>query len=62
MYHEVEMFLRELSNLGVMMSACAGNMRVYEIEDKIDKQLIVADDAATVVAEHVSKGLELVTF
>ena len=61
-YKTVESFLKELKEQGVLPRVCHGNLKVYGLEDKFDKQLVVTDDAATVVAEYVSKGFTVATF
>ena len=61
-YSVVESFLKELREKGVVIRACHGNLRVYGLEDRFDKNLVVADDAATVVAEYISKGFAVATF
>ena len=61
-YGTVERFLRELREHGVIVRACHGNLRVYGLEDKFDKSLVMADDAATVVAEHLARGFTIATF
>lgn len=61
-YAIVERFLRELNELGVIPRVCHGNLKVYGLEDKFDKQLVVTDDAATVVAEHINRGFTVITF
>jgi len=61
-YTMVEQFLKSLKDLGILASACAGNLRVYGIEEKLNKNLVIADDAAAVFAEAVAEGLTIATF
>lgn len=61
-YGVVKRFLKELKEYGVLPRVCHGNLKVYGLENRFDKQLVVADDAATVVAEHISRGFTIATF
>jgi hypothetical protein len=61
-YGLVEEFLKALKQHGVRVSACAGNLRAYGLEGKIDKNLVIADDTAAVIAEAVTEGLTIATF
>ncbi|MEM4417848.1 MAG: DsrE family protein [Nitrososphaerota archaeon] len=61
-YGLVEEFLQAYKQYGVRASACAGNLRVYGLEEKIDKNLVIADDTAAVLAEAVAEGLTIATF
>ncbi|MDJ0269990.1 MAG: DsrE family protein [Aigarchaeota archaeon] len=61
-YSNVEHFLKEYQQLGITILACAGNIRAYGLEEKIDRTLVIEDDAATVVAENVSKNYNVISF
>ncbi|MEM1946883.1 MAG: DsrE family protein [Candidatus Caldarchaeum sp.] len=61
-YKLVSDYLTALRESGVHVAACAGNLKAYGLEEKFDKKLVVADDAAAVVAEAASRGFITATF
>jgi hypothetical protein len=61
-YSLVENYLKALNELEVYVAVCAGNARAYNLDEKIDKQLVVMDDSTAVLAEAVAKGYVIVTF
>ncbi len=61
-YPMVESFLKSLRELNIPTSACAGNLRVYGIDEKLDKNLVIADDAAAVFAEAIAEAFTIASF
>ena len=61
-YSLIENFLRALNQLKVYVAVCAGNAKVYNLEEKIDRQLVIMDDSMAVFAEAVEKGYSVATF
>jgi hypothetical protein len=61
-YSLIENYLKALNELKVYVAVCAGNARAYNLDEKIDKQLVVMDDSTAVLAEAVAKGYVIVTF
>jgi len=61
-YPLVEHYLKALSELKVYVAVCAGNAKVYNLEEKIDRQLVIMDDSTAVLAEAVAQGYVIVTF
>lgn len=61
-YPTMEEWLKTLRAVGVPVAACAGNIRAYGLEEKIDKNLVTADDTAAAFAEAVEQGLTIATF
>lgn len=61
-YKLVSDYLMDLKESGVYIAACAGNLRAYGLEEKLDRQLVMADDSTAVVAEAVANGFVTATF
>jgi len=60
-YDLVKNFLAEIVG-HAYIAACAGNLRAFNLESKVDKNLVVFDDSTAVVAEAVSEGFTVITF
>ncbi|BAJ51212.1 hypothetical protein CSUB_C1361 [Candidatus Caldarchaeum subterraneum] len=61
-YDIVKHYATELNQAGARCTVCAGNLRVYKLEEKIDKNLFIADDSTAVVAEAALNGFTILTF
>ncbi len=61
-YKLVNDYLTELNDLHVYVAVCTGNLKAYNLEEKINKHLVVTDDATAVVSEAASKGYTILTF
>ncbi|MEM2236961.1 MAG: DsrE family protein [Candidatus Caldarchaeum sp.] len=55
-------YLTALKEKGVYVAVCSGNLRAYGLDEKVDKQLVIADDSTAVVAEAASTGFIVITF
>ena len=61
-YPFVEKYLKEFSELRIRVYACQGNIKAYGLERNVDKNLVIMDDAATVIAEHVKNNFIVASF
>ncbi len=61
-YKLVDDYLAELNDLHVYVAVCAGNLKAYNLEEKINKRLVIEDDATAVISEAASKGYTILTF
>ena len=55
-YPFIEKYLREFQELQVNVYACQGNIKAYGLEDRVDRNLVIMDDAATVISEHIKNN------
>ncbi|MEM1943470.1 MAG: DsrE family protein [Candidatus Caldarchaeum sp.] len=61
-YKMVKDYLTALNEAGAYVAACAGNLKAYNLHERIDRNLVVADDSTAVVAEAAGKGYHVVSF
>jgi len=61
-YSEMEPLLRELGPLNVGMSACVSNVHKYGLDERLDRKLVVAEEAAFLISDHVKKGYQTISF
>jgi len=61
-YKMVKDYLTALNEARAYVAACAGNLKAYNLDDKIDRNLVIADDSTTVVVEAAEKGYYVVSF
>ncbi len=61
-YSQLETNLKELSQLKVGLSACVSNIRKYGLDEKMDRNLVMAEEAAFLIADRVKKGYQTISF
>lgn len=61
-YPRLESSLKELSQLKVNVSACVSNVSKYGLNEKLDRNLVVAEEAAFLISDHVKKGYQTISF
>ncbi len=61
-YSELEEILGELGRLKVGVSACVSNVHKYGLDEKLDRKLVVAEEAALLISDHVKKGYQTISF
>ncbi|MEM2872294.1 MAG: DsrE family protein [Candidatus Caldarchaeum sp.] len=61
-YKMVKDYLTALNEAGAYVAACAGNLKAYNLYEKIDRNLVIADDSTSVVAEAAGKGYSVISF
>jgi len=61
-YAELRPALRELTELGVQVSACVSNVAKYGLGETLDRELVVAEEAAALITDHVKRGYQLLSF
>lgn len=61
-YSEVESTLNELKRLKVGVSACVSNLKKYRLGDKLDRNLVIAEEAAFLISDHVKNEYQLISF
>lgn len=61
-YDIVRKYAGEMKEQGVRLLVCAGNLRAYNLYEKFDRSLFVADDSTAAVVEAVKEGLTVLTF
>ncbi len=61
-YPQLESSLKELSQLKVGVSACVSNIKKYGLDGRLDRNLVVAEEAAFLISDHVKKGYQTISF
>lgn len=61
-YRELEASLKEFGQLKVGVAACVSNIGKYGLTEKLDRTLVVAEEAAFLISDHVKKGYQTVSF
>jgi len=61
-YSDMEAFLGDLGRLNVGVSACVSNVHKYGLDERLDRKLVVAEEAAFLISDHVKKGYQTISF
>ncbi len=46
----------------VGVSACVSNIKKYGLDEKLDRELVVAEEAAFLISDHVKRGYQTISF
>lgn len=61
-YNLVKHYAEEMKQFGVKLLVCAGNLRAYNIYDKLNKNLFIADDSTAVIVEAIMQKFAIISF
>ncbi|MEM4573583.1 MAG: DsrE family protein [Candidatus Caldarchaeum sp.] len=61
-YDLVRKYAAEMKEQGVKLLVCTGNLKAYNLYEKFDKSLFIADDSTATVVEAMTQGLAVLTF
>ena len=61
-YSDTKAFLGALGRLNVGVSACVSNVHKYGLDERLDRKLVVAEEAAFLISDHVKKGYQTISF
>ena len=54
--------LTEFRNLKGEVSVCISNVHKYGLDEKLEKELVVAEEAAYLIADSVKNGCQVISF
>ena len=61
-YSAIRTLLTEFHSLKGGISACISNVRKYGLIEKLEKELVVAEEAAFLISDSVKNGYEVISF
>jgi len=61
-YSDMEALLVDLGRLNVGVSACVSNVHKYGLDERLDRKLVIAEEAAFLISDHVKKGYQTISF
>ncbi len=61
-YARVEPLLKELGGLEVGVSACISNVGKYGLGEKLNRELVLAEEAAFLVSDAIKNGYQVISF
>ncbi len=61
-YSGLEALLGDLGRLNVGVSACVSNVHKYGLDERLDRKLVVAEEAASLISDHVKNGYQTISF
>ena len=61
-YSAIREILAEFRNLNGEVSACISNVHKYGLDEKLEKELVVAEEAAYLITDSVKIGYQVITF
>jgi hypothetical protein len=61
-YSDMQALLVDLGRLNVGVSACISNVHKYGLDERLDRKLVIADEAAFLISDHVKKGYQTISF
>lgn len=61
-YPRVELLLKELGGLEVGVSACISNVGKYGLGEKLNRELVLAEEAAFLISDAIKNGYQVISF
>ena len=61
-YQGIRTMLTELLSLKRGVSACVSNVHKYGLDEKLEKELVVAEEAAHLISDSVKNGYQVISF
>ena len=61
-YSAIRDMLSEFRNLKGEVSECISNVHKYGLDEKLEKELVVAEEAAYLITDSVKNGYQVISF
>jgi len=61
-YSTIRTMLHELRNTNSPVSACVSNVNKYRLAERLEKDLVTAEEAAYLITDSVKNGYQVISF